>query len=460
MKFHLLRRIFLFVIAFIIVPFYAKNLSQAPFNPDPQVKLPHSILKFLASKEIRFRHYMWHNCRNRWMSLTEKEKEDLKKMGWEPPRPSMDTNGNYLMFNDSGEDFLFMHRHMVLMVNERLAKHDFPYGKEVIGWKELPEPKDPFYPVPPPYGNNTFQQYIKSDTYFYNVMKPLSFKFRNSEYLKTVSLGQLGTELEFEIHNMMHIRWASNIRGIRPDISPFYETDKIEKKWDDVEYDWLEDFYASHVNPIFYKLHGWIDNRILDWQRANNVKVIDWKGNWTGPHQMDFMSHISSNNNVNNTSHEGKIEMKENNNTNITSINNSIDNHSINLNHNLHDTSNNTANSSNMNSINQTSKPQDTLINDTLMNKVGNNSESKENVLNISKDSVKISSNSTVDSNKTSKMKVFVNKTSNGVGKVETENKDNNGSKKSWISKLFGKLFNWTRFFSFSQQAFIEEETE
>lgn len=35
--------------------------------------------------------------------------------------------------------------------------------------------------------------------------------------------------------------------------------------WGDPKYDYLGDFYSSHVNPLFWKLHGWVDDRIEDW---------------------------------------------------------------------------------------------------------------------------------------------------------------------------------------------------
>ena len=36
-------------------------------------------------------------------------------------------------------------------------------------------------------------------------------------------------------------------------------------------YDYLADTYASHVNHIFWKLHGWIDERIRDWIKTHEI---------------------------------------------------------------------------------------------------------------------------------------------------------------------------------------------
>jgi hypothetical protein len=86
-----------------------------------------------------------------------------------------------------------------------------------------------------------------------------------------LSLGALGNLLEFTIHNQMHMRWATVPRdpvtgtvGGRPAFD-------VQVKWDDPRYDWLGDFYSSHVNPVFWKLHGWVDDRIEDWFRAHEA---------------------------------------------------------------------------------------------------------------------------------------------------------------------------------------------
>jgi len=33
----------------------------------------------------------------------------------------------------------------------------------------------------------------------------------------------------------------------------------------------LGDFYSSHVNPVFWRLHGWVDDRIEDWFAAHEA---------------------------------------------------------------------------------------------------------------------------------------------------------------------------------------------
>jgi len=67
------------------------------------------------------------------------------------------------------------------------------------------------------------------------------------------------------------------VPGGRPD-------NDVRTLWDDPKYDYLGEFYSSHLNPVFWRLHGWIDNRIEDWFNAHEaahpgeVKRIDLDG--------------------------------------------------------------------------------------------------------------------------------------------------------------------------------------
>jgi hypothetical protein len=62
----------------------------------------------------------------------------------------------------------------------------------------------------------------------------------------------------------------------------------VDTKWDDPSYNWLGDTYSSHVNPTFWKLHGWVDRCIDGWMAANNLNdAVPWKGTWAGPMPMD-----------------------------------------------------------------------------------------------------------------------------------------------------------------------------
>lgn len=284
------------------------------------VKLIPNALSMLASKSHRLRHAVWHTIRGRgiWYVLKDESKIKIRQLGWGLERPPFDENNQLNLSNGAGEDFLFMHRKMIAMVQEEYKAQGIPY---IEVWKSLPQPfEDKEFPGPvtiridrqqffyseqedsqnpeksvyilnipesgnmvsPPYvvpsqdkeGDLEFSRFIKfvkSSEYFYNGMFGLERLFKNKTFLATISLGALGNLLEFQIHNQMHMRWSSipldPESGEPADRDPF-DTDS---KWDNPKYDYLGDFYSSHVNPLFWRLHGWVDDRIEDWYNAHEA---------------------------------------------------------------------------------------------------------------------------------------------------------------------------------------------
>jgi hypothetical protein len=292
--------------------------------PEPKeingVKIIPNALSMLASKLHRLKHTVWHTIRRRriWYILNEESKTKIRQLGWGLDRPPFDENNQLNLSNGAGEDFLFMHRKMIAMVQDEYKSQGVPY---IESWKSIPpsfegeefpkpedkyidthqffysEQEDPQNPgkkiyrlnisesgnmVPPPYVVPSpskeddlrflrFIKFVKSPEYFRNVMMSLERLFKNNTFLATISLGALGNLLEFEIHNQMHMRWSSipldPESGEPSDRDPF-DTDS---KWDNPEYDYLGDFYSSHVNPLFWRLHGWVDDRIEDWYKAHEA---------------------------------------------------------------------------------------------------------------------------------------------------------------------------------------------
>lgn len=239
--------------------------------------LPVAIKEEMASRSHRMGHYLFHALRNSWEQLDQTVKDRIarEEPSWVPPRPTLDKDGVRIRDNNSGEDFLYMHREMIKHVNAMLAGN--PAYPKVEGWKQLPEPDDQEFPVIPMSG----YERVKSDDYLTNVLKPWENKYKSTSYLSSVTLGQLGSDIEFTIHNNMHLRWAvPSLVGYRPE-API--TQAVDPRWDDVEYEFLVDTYSSHVGDTFWKIHGWVDYRIDDWKRANNVDEIHWIGTWIGP---------------------------------------------------------------------------------------------------------------------------------------------------------------------------------
>lgn len=248
--------------------------------------LPQAVVTTTATRAHRLQHYLWHALRETWSQLRPADQQRILALFPEwtaPPRPAADAQGNRLRDNDSGEDFFYMHRQMISEVNRILAQAGDPTYPKVQGWPRIPAPNDPDYPVPALPGMGLEQ--LKSDDFYNTVLRQEERRFEDPAVLRTLTLGQLGSDIQFTIHNQLHMRFAApSPAGYRPGSL----ARPVGRKWDRPAYDWLGDTYSSHVNPIFWKLHGWVADRIEDWKQANNVTgEIQWKGAWTGPMEMN-----------------------------------------------------------------------------------------------------------------------------------------------------------------------------
>jgi hypothetical protein len=246
-------------------------------------QLPNQVVIEMAKRHHRLHHYLFHEVRNNWLTYDDDTKNKLRNDGWEPPRPALTADGRAIVDNFSGEDFLFMHREIIKLVNEILNQVSDPQYPKVEGWKKIPRPGDVDYPVPPAWvGSDPIFARVKSDEYFDTQFVAWEKRYTDPNFLSQITLGELGSRLEFSIHNIMHLRWSSQPAAERPWTFPT-EADTIDSQWDAPSYDYLGDTYSSHVNPIFWKLHGWIDDRIEDWKNAHGVTGdIEWTGTWMG----------------------------------------------------------------------------------------------------------------------------------------------------------------------------------
>lgn len=210
-----------------------------------------------------------------WEALTDSQRNEIAAIhpDWAPPRAARDAAGNVLLANGSGEDFLYMNRQTIARTNAMLAAAGHPH---VTSWTVLPRPDDADYPV------TDFPIFTpqKTPEFWAKNMVSWEARYNDPAYLRRVSLGHLGAEIEFGIHNAAHHRWKEESRaGYRPAAALAGPADP---RWNVPEYDFLGDTYSSHVNPVFWKLHGWIDDRIGAWARANNLAFIPWRAPWTG----------------------------------------------------------------------------------------------------------------------------------------------------------------------------------
>ncbi len=237
--------------------------------------LPNTVGDMLADERHRLHHHLWHLVRNSdaWNGLSQTARDALTNEGWKAPR--------FVEQRGSGIDFLGMHRQMIEMTDKALATANDPNWPGVTGWDPIPwVDNDTHWPVPawqataPSWAS---AQQWKDYTVLAEwarmpqqtvTMQRLADHFGDKSYLRSVSLDELGIALEGSIHGWMHIRWSG-----APHDDEFSA---------DVSNDWLFVPWSSHVNKTFWKLHGWIDARIGDWEVATG-RTADLSQMWAGP---------------------------------------------------------------------------------------------------------------------------------------------------------------------------------
>ncbi|MEU0741117.1 hypothetical protein [Streptomyces sp. NPDC006134] len=260
------------------------------------IPLPPEVLELMGSRHHRLHHAIWHGLRDNWVrpsdgDISESDKAEITQLGWAPPRPNQfPTRGTVDVRepdNGAGEDFLYMHRQMIQEVRELLSGHGLPM---IQAWASIPSPdrksrnRDGFS-VPRAWdqgqGDTAAKGLatVKSDEYWRSRMTFLERQFKNPEYLATLSLDQLGAKIEWLIHNLMHVRWCSlptdpenpltPLPGGRPPTETSEKWIKVTRDGKPFYYDDLNDTFSSHVHPLFWRLHGWVDDRIEDWYAAH-----------------------------------------------------------------------------------------------------------------------------------------------------------------------------------------------
>ncbi|CAD5108452.1 pyoverdine maturation tyrosinase PvdP [Zestomonas carbonaria] len=260
---------------------------RRPFVPACE-RLPYvpELAAWLTSPGHRLFHQLWHASRDRWHRLDDDRRQALRALGWQagPLGKERDARGRQRHRNGSGEDFLFMHRHMLMRAR---SMQDLP------SWPSLPPPR-PFighgvqafadylanrdgFSVPPAWesqGDDEFNQwlyYIKSGEGYYGDFQAWEARYRDPEYLATLCLGELGSRIELGIHDWLHMRWASVPLDPGSGLPIAYGRGSADfsERWFRPGNDYLGDPFSSHVSPVFWSFHGWIDDRIEDWFLAH-----------------------------------------------------------------------------------------------------------------------------------------------------------------------------------------------
>lgn len=234
--------------------------------PDLSPKLK----SYLADWHMREHHALWHYVRMAWPRIPSDRQKQLEAMHWKPPRRKGAWN--------SGLDFLAMHRKMVLEIQAFV--HAAGLSDDVRGWTDIPwDPSDKDWPMPPAYPEMPEPEWKQPATtqLFSDLAKN---QFCSDAWLQQHSLDYLGIQIESgvnSIHDWMHIHWSA---------APWF-TWGSASDINDPKNDWLASPYSSHINKHFWKLHGWIDARITQWETANQKSATpQLLGAWVGPMSM------------------------------------------------------------------------------------------------------------------------------------------------------------------------------
>ncbi|WP_165492377.1 PvdJ/PvdD/PvdP-like protein [Stutzerimonas kirkiae] len=252
--------------------------ERLPYRPE--------LKAWLISPGHRLFHQLWHAARDRWRHLDETQRRGVRALGWQPGPEGQerDARGKERHRNGSGEDFLFMHRDMVLKARAM---------QPLLSWPNLPPPRPyighgvqafidyvenhdgystpPFWEIPGDDDFNAWLLGIKSSEGYFGNFQLWEAQYQNPEYLSTLCLGELGSRIELGIHDWLHMCWASLARDPNSGLPMPYARNPVDfsERWFREDNDFLGDAFSSHVNPVFWAFHGWIDDRIEDWFLAH-----------------------------------------------------------------------------------------------------------------------------------------------------------------------------------------------
>lgn len=230
-------------------------------------QIPQELLVEFANVHMRRFHYLWHAVRRRDVLSTLSNPGALGELCWKAAFEGQPT---------SGLAFLQMHR---LMVNHYRNRYYELVGEAPSHWGAIPDSSTSAeWPLPAdsPYGQAPDFQKLKREW-----LALQNTRLREKSRLRRLTLDRYGSLLETGVHSWMHRHWA----GAKP-LDPF---------GNDLQNDWLPGAYSSHVNPIFWQLHGWVDDCIGIWAECNEWSAAQVgaqlaKG-WIGPPEASTHMH-------------------------------------------------------------------------------------------------------------------------------------------------------------------------
>lgn len=223
-------------------------------------------------------HADWHELRGTVEPLTTAAFAEAKAAQLVPASVSFsDFTARYSVQGGTlaGENFLYMHRLMIKMVQLELAGNGQPC---FAPWNDVPASiEDAAWPVPKSLATPTSKNAAAAQL---EQMRGLLAKLRSPTLLKNVSLNRLGQLIEPRLHMQLHGFYRSTPACSREARAQGFCDDLVPVA-------------TSPINKHFWKIHGLVDQLIGDWLRAHDYTEISvncagrrgcyqWQGTWIG----------------------------------------------------------------------------------------------------------------------------------------------------------------------------------
>lgn len=176
----------------------------------------------------------------------------------------------------AGEDFFFMHRQMIKMVQVELAAAGLGC---IAPWSKVPETIfDSQWPAPRASQAN-LEETAAMEKGLSN-LRTLERNIRSPEKLRKMTLNQLGNWLDASLHMRLHSFYASSAQ-CSPEAQAQNTCDNLIPP------------ETSPLNPHFWKIHGLVEEILGDWLKAHGYSRIEkncegqvdcyqWQGTWLG----------------------------------------------------------------------------------------------------------------------------------------------------------------------------------
>ncbi|MES2963422.1 MAG: hypothetical protein V4760_05995 [Bdellovibrionota bacterium] len=223
-------------------------------------------------------HANWHELRGTATPLDASSFAKAKEAKLVPSTWSFqDFNSRYAVEGGSfsGENFFFMHRLMIKMVQLELAGNGLPC---FAPWNDVPASVvDTKWPVPRKFQTPAALQSAEAQL---EGMRELLGKLRAPKLLANVTLNRLGQLIEPRLHLQLH--------GFYRSTPPCSAEARAQGFCDD-----LVPVQTSPLNKHFWKIHGLVDQLVGDWLKAHGYSEIavkcdgrkacyQWQGTWIG----------------------------------------------------------------------------------------------------------------------------------------------------------------------------------